>query len=114
MVLNMMKFLLNINFRIIVKAVVLSVLIFFSISFFTVLQNINSPINRVDDYHELKIGYPFTYYHEFIVDEPIPNSGWHLTNLILDISLTFITVIGIFWIIKKKRATTRGVQNTGF
>lgn len=113
MVVNIMKYLLVINSRMIVKAIVLSALIFFSISFFTVLLDINSPINRINTYHELKIGFPFTYYHEFIVEGPIPNSGWNLKNLFFDIIITLITVTGIFWILNKKRATTRGAANAG-
>ncbi len=74
---------------------ILSVLVFFSTSFVTVLFHINSPINRqIDD--SLYIGFPFTYYSQFFIEEPIPNSGWKLNNLLLDIVITWIIVTGIY------------------
>lgn len=85
----------------------LSVLIFFSISFITVLFHINSPLHRINDFHELKIGFPFIYYHEFMVEFPIPNSGWYLTNLILDCFLTWLIVTAIYLKTKKLQNPNR-------
>ena len=82
---------------------ILSILIFISTSFLTVLFQINSPLNRIKDYHQLKIGFPFVYYHEFIVDIPIPNSEWSLKNLFLDCLITWILVIGYFVLVKHLR-----------
>lgn len=72
-----------------IKGTVLSILIFFSISFLTVLFQINSPLNRIEGHYELSIGFPFEYYHEFMVDCPVPNSEWNIKNLILNCGLTW-------------------------
>lgn len=85
-----------------IPGTLLSVLIFFSVSFVTVLTQINSPIHRYDRF-EHEIGFPFTYYHEFMVDCPIPNSGWIIHNLILDCGITWITVTGLYLIIKRNK-----------
>ncbi len=90
----------------ILKGTLLSMLIFFSTSFLTVLFQINSPLNRMKENYELKIGFPFEYYHEFWVDSPIPNSGWNLNNLILNYGITWIITIGVMLIIKKNGRTT--------
>ncbi len=86
----------------IIKGTLLSTLIFFTISFLTVLFQINSPLNRINEKYELRIGFPFEYYYEFFVDCPIPNSGWNIKNLILNILITWILTTGII-LIKKKR-----------
>jgi len=82
---------------------VLSILIFFSLSFLTILFQINSPSNRMRDYYELKIGFPFQYYYEFMVDCPIPNSGWDINNLILDCIIIWILVTGLYLIVKRNK-----------
>lgn len=73
----------------------LSILVFFSISFLTVLFQIHSPINR-ELSNDLKIGFPYTYYHEFIVDCPYPNSGWMVNNLSLDCIFTWLIVTIVY------------------
>lgn len=67
--------------------------VFFSISFLTVLFQINSPLNRIVGTHELSIGFPFEYYHEFMVDCPKLNSGWNIKNLVLNCGLIWIVTI---------------------
>lgn len=84
-------------------ATILSILVFFSISFVTVLTQINSPLHRIYDYYELEIGFPFRYYHEFMVDCPIPNSGWNINNLILDCAITWIVVTGLYLVVKRNK-----------
>ena len=86
----------------IVLATVLSILMFLSISYITVLIQINSPIHRYE-YFEHKIGFPFIYYHEFMVDCPIPNSEWNIIKLMLDCGITWIIVTGLYLIIKRKK-----------
>jgi len=86
----------------IIIGTLLSVLIFFSVSFITVLLQINSPIHRYE-FLEHKIGFPFVYYHEFMVDCPIPNSGWNFNNLILDCVITWIIVTGLYLILKRNK-----------
>lgn len=80
---------------------ILSALIFFSISFLTVLFQVNSPFHRYE-YFKNKIGFPFIYYHEFMADCPIPNSGWNLGNLILDSDVTWIIVVSLYLIFNRK------------
>ena len=87
-----------------IKGTILSALIFFSISFITVLFQINSPLNRINKTYQLKIGFPFKYYYEFLVDSPILNSGWNIKNLILNIVITWTITIGTILIIKKTKA----------
>ncbi|MCD8436036.1 hypothetical protein LNJ03_12110 [Tenacibaculum dicentrarchi] len=87
----------------IIKGTALSSLIFFSISFLTVLFQINSPLNRIDENYELRIGFPFEYYYEFFIDCPIPNSGWNIKNLILNIGLTWTVTMGIILILRKRK-----------
>lgn len=82
------------------KGTLLSILIFFSVSFITVLLQLNSPIHRQPDF-TLAIGFPFVYYNQFLVAPPIPNSAWEGTNLMLDCALTWIIVVE-FYIWRKK------------
>lgn len=79
-----------------------SILVFFSLSFMTILIQINSPIHRYERF-EHKIGFPFTYYHEFMVDCPIPNSSWNIKNLIIDCVITWIIITGLYMIIKRNK-----------
>ncbi len=87
----------------IVYGTVLSMLVFFTISFWTVLFQIN-PLHQYDlnDSFRMDIGFPFVYHEQFLLNgERIPNSGWKLDNLILDCLLTWIFVVGVYLIIKK-------------
>ncbi len=76
-----------------------SILYFGTISFITVLTDLNSPWNRDDI--DLDIGFPFTYYYEFMEDCPIPNSGWNTPNLMLDFLITWIVVTSVNIGVKK-------------
>lgn len=81
----------------------LSILIFFSISFITVLFHINSPFHRMHN-NGLKIGFPFEYYQQFMVDCPIPNSSWNLNNLIMDCGITWgMTMLFIMFMNNKNK-----------
>ena len=91
------------TYRKLIVGTILSVLVFFSISFVTVLTQINSPLHRINDYYELEIGFPFEYYHESMVDCPIPNSGWNINNLIIDSVITWILVTGLNLIMKRNK-----------
>ncbi|WOI22744.1 hypothetical protein [Nonlabens ulvanivorans] len=80
----------------------LSMLIFFSISFFTLFNDIHSPLSDIDLSQEFTIGFPFTYYYEFRLDKhSIPNAGWNLKNLLLDCCSTWLTVVFMAFLIKK-------------
>lgn len=90
----MIKWLTNIT--------VLSILIFFSISFFTVFNDLHSPFFELQEGRELSIGFPFTYYIDFQVnDSPILNAGWNVTNLVLDCLLTWLSVLLIAFLSRK-------------
>jgi len=80
---------------------VLSVLMFFSISFLTVLLQINSPLHRQTN-SNLDIGFPLTYYSQFIVEGDIANSGWRVSNLIIDILLIWAITTGTYLFIMRK------------
>ena len=84
------------------KIISISFLVFFSISFLTVINHLTSPINKTIGYKSLEIGFPFKYYEEFMIDCPNPNYGWNLDYLIFDIILTLLIVSGIKYLINKK------------
>ncbi len=92
-------------FKTIFKGTLLSILIFFSISFLTVLFQINSPLNHHEGNYEMRIGFPFEYYHEFMVDCPMINSGWIMKNLLLDCGLIWLITVVVFLQLYKKNKT---------
>ncbi|OJJ17004.1 hypothetical protein BKI52_30265 [marine bacterium AO1-C] len=85
----------------ILKGTILSVLVFFSVSFLFVLYRI-SPITSGDTYH-LEIGFPFIYYKQFqLQGNPFLNSSWHVTYLLIDCLITWVIVCGLYLLAKKK------------
>ncbi len=93
----------------IILILLFSTLVFFSVSFLTVINHLISPINKTIGYKSLEIGFPLKYYEEFMIDCPNPNFGWNLNNLILDIILTVIITSGILYIMNKKNVLQQGV-----
>ncbi len=83
------------------KVVLLSLLVFCTVSFLTVLNTIHSPLTKHSQLNEFKIGFPFTFYKEFIVDCPYTNFGWNLKNLMFDYLLIF-TVLLLLYFAKNK------------
>ena len=82
------------------KGTILSILVFFSISFLFVLYRI-SPIT-IGDTYSLEIGFPFRYYNQFQLSGSTElNSGWNVTNLLWDCLITWIIVCGFYMISKK-------------
>lgn len=80
----------------------LSILIFFSISFLTIFNDIYSPLNTTPVYPTLSLGFPFTYYEQFQVNNsPFLNAGWNLKNLLADCFLTWSSVVLTAFLIKK-------------
>ena len=83
----------------------LSILIFFSISFLTILTQIN-PIHYYEKYeaYKLDIGLPFVYYKQFFLrgNDQVPNSNWYPDKLFIDCLLTWISVLLSYLIIKRK------------
>jgi len=96
------------NLRIILTGTLLSILVFFSISFLSILPQIN-PIHKYEEgeAYRLKIGWPFRFYEQFFISgsESIPNSGWHKPNLFYNCLLTWIMVTGLYCIasVRKKK-----------
>lgn len=86
--------------KLLFKGTLLSILIFFSISFMFVLYRI-SPIT-IGNTYDLDIGFPFTYYGQFQMSgSPFLNSGWALKNLFWDCLITWVVTVGIYTFIKR-------------
>lgn len=100
------------RFKNLISATVLSVLVFLSISFVTVLIQIN-PIHYYanGEPYRLDIGYPFRFYEQFFLrGSEIPNSGWYIDNLLYDCVLTWLFITGLYvltQIIRNKKSTNR-------
>lgn len=86
----------NISYISFFKATILAILTFFSVSFITILFQIN-PIHyyRNGESYRLAIGFPFVYYEQFwLRGNDFPNSSWNAIALFVDIILTWsITVL---------------------
>jgi hypothetical protein len=80
---------------------ILSTLVFLSVSFLTVLLQINSPLHRQTN-SEFNIGFPLTYYSQFMADDSIPNAGWNGNSLLLDILITWTITTGTYILITNK------------
>lgn len=85
----------------IVFGTILSILTFFSVSFLFVIYRI-SPITMGDTY-KLEIGFPYEYYHQFLLSgNPFLNSGWNINNLLIDCFIYWVTIAGLYLIYKAK------------
>ena len=83
----------------------LSILVFLSVSFTTFLTQIN-PLHyyKSSETYKLDIGFPFIYYGQFwLSSSSIPNSGWTINNLLYDCFITWVVVIGIYFLIQRKK-----------
>jgi hypothetical protein len=82
----------------------LSILVFFSVSFLTVLAQIN-PLHYYveDEQYNLSIGYPWVYYKQFFADPEIPNSSWQGSHLIYDCILTWIVITGLYVLLHRTK-----------
>lgn len=78
-----------------------SILVFFAVSFLTILPQLHSPFHRLSDGAGLNIGFPFTYYYQFFVDCPAPIVGWKIENLFLDCFITWVVVVLAFFVYQK-------------
>jgi hypothetical protein len=85
----------------IVKNTGLAILIFFSGCFIQVLFQLNSPLHRQTD-NRLDIGFPFTYYYQFVMDK-VPNSGWNPAMLLLDCAIVWLVTMAIVYVTRKNR-----------
>ncbi|MCE2996230.1 MAG: hypothetical protein ACK5RG_04555 [Cyclobacteriaceae bacterium] len=86
-----------------IKASILSALLFFATSFITVLFQINSPWHRQTD-GDLNIGFPLVYYSQFYTGDVIPHAGWAGGNLLTDIFITWVVTIVLYlWVMKSPK-----------
>ena len=85
----------------------ISILVFFSTSFLSVLFQI-PPINT-DPTSRLDIGFPFKFYNQFTLSDGIRH-GWTFKHLVLDIiiALASTLICGYIFTYIKKQHTTQG------
>ena len=98
-------------FKIVLKSTFQSVILFFAVSFITILYDIlpkwMSLPKKIDyNIYEITIGFPFQYYERFWLDIDGPNHGWNLNNLIYD-CLIFWLITFSFYFLKDKKAKSR-------
>ena len=97
------------------KGTILSAFVFFSLSFITFLMQIN-PIHyyRKNEAYKLDVGFPFTYYRQFwLSGSKIPNSEWIVTNLLIDIFLSWVVVATLYYFVKKSTAANKALAKYG-
>ncbi|AFM02842.1 hypothetical protein Fleli_0362 [Bernardetia litoralis DSM 6794] len=80
-----------------------SAVLFFTVSFLTVLYDIlpnylNLPKKRA---YGINIGFPFQYYERFWLDINSPNEDWNLNNLFYDCVLFWLLMF-VFVLFKNK------------
>jgi hypothetical protein len=83
--------------RTVLVGTLLAVLVFFSLSFLTVLTHIR-PLQqpRGSEAYRLSIGFPWTYYEQFWVGEGVPQSGWQSLHVVYDCFLTWLVTVGLY------------------
>lgn len=83
--------------RRLVIGTLLSILVFFAVSFLSILGQIAGPLNGHTPRVRLDVGWPFTYYQEFWVNgSDSMNCGWDMKNLVLGSALTWVVVTGAY------------------
>jgi hypothetical protein len=81
-----------------VKGTLLSMLVFFTVSFFSVIYSIQHP-----EYHgEMHLGFPYRYYYQFwLRGSDYPNCSGNFVNLLWDCTICWIIVTGLFLFAKR-------------
>lgn len=80
----------------------LSILVFFAVSFLSVLAQIAGPLNGHTPRVRLDVGWPYTFYQEFWINgSDSMNCGWDVKNLALGSALTWVVVTGAYIILKR-------------
>ncbi len=81
------------------KGTFLSMLVFFTLTFFSVIYSIKHP-----EFHgEMHFGFPFKFYHQFwLSGNDYPNFGGNFLNLLFDCLICWVVVTGIFLLVQKK------------
>ncbi|KGO82558.1 hypothetical protein Q763_05540 [Flavobacterium beibuense F44-8] len=87
------------HLKTIIKGLLLSILVFFSVSFIMILPQLN-PLSDTYGFN-IKIGFPFVYYYQFWAGHDFLNWEWKIINLILDCLITWVAVTGIYYFIEK-------------
>ncbi|WP_157601026.1 hypothetical protein [Persicobacter sp. CCB-QB2] len=82
------------------SGLIASFMLFFSISFMTVIPQLHSFLFRPDRI-QFKIGFPLVYYQEMLVDCPDFNYHWSLANLLLDFGIGMLLVMSGYAIFQK-------------
>jgi len=86
------------------KGTILSILVFFSVSFLPFLYRI-SPLTIGEDFDPLDIGFPLTYYSQFKMrGNDFFNSGWNINHLFFDCLIYWIVICGGYVVFKRKNA----------
>lgn len=94
---------------VLIRSTLVSIVIFFAISFVTVLLCIG-PLHytRMGDDYSFNIGFPFQYYHQFIVSgNPFPDFGWDVTNLLIDCIITWTIVVAVVYFKRQKNISAQ-------
>jgi hypothetical protein len=91
------------KFILLFKITIVSIIVFFSISFISILYQI-LPFKYHNEFeqYQLEIGFPFIYYSQFFLKgNEFPNSYWNAYNLLLDCVITWVLTIFIYFVYKK-------------
>ena len=93
----MLKFLFKVTFQ--------SVILFFAVSFLTILYDIlpdwfNLPREKS---YQISIGFPFEYYYQFWLDRVSPNHGWNFNNLIYNCVLFWLFTFVVYYFKDKSK-----------
>lgn len=84
----------------------LSILVFFSISFLTLLEDLSTfnPAANRGKYH-FELGFPFTYYREFFLEgNTYQSTWWSPIYLLVDCFITWISVAVPYTMIKFRKS----------
>lgn len=87
--------------RRLVIGTLLSILVFFAVSFLSILGQIAGPLNGHTPRVRLDVGWPFKYYEEFWAGNPSMNCGWNVQNLVLGCVLTWTAVTGVYLLLTR-------------
>ena len=84
-----------------IKGTLLSVLIFFSISFITIVLQL--PPFQDYDTNKIKIGFPWQFYYQFCIERCDYRHGWDIVYWFYDCVLTWVITMILYWLISFKK-----------